>query len=118
MHLAPRPDIKEVKMATIASTLMRRTLAPATVLCAMLLMAVPAGAQGAGMGQGGGQGNGPVGKMCADELAKYCAKVPHGAGEARACLEANRDKVSDNCRWALDNTGAGRGMGRNRQTPN
>jgi hypothetical protein len=103
-------------MATIASTLMRRTLAPATVVCAALLLAAPAGAQG--FGQGGGQGNGPVGRMCAGELAKYCAGVPHGAGQARACLEANRDKVSANCRWALDNTGAGRGMGRNRQTPN
>jgi hypothetical protein len=103
-------------MANIASTLMRRTLAPAAVVCAALLLAAPVQAQG--FGQGGGQGNGPVGKMCADELAKYCAGVPHGAGKARACIEANRDKVSDNCRWALDNTGAGRGMGRNRQAPN
>lgn len=100
-------------MATTALNITRRILTPAAVMCAALLMAAPAGAQG--FGQGGGQGNGPVGKMCASELAKYCAGVPHGAGKARACLDANRDKVSDNCRWALDNTGAGRGMGRGQQ---
>ena len=85
---------------------------------AALLMAVPAGAQGGmgggmGGGQGGGTGAGPVGQMCAADLAKYCAKVPHGSGEARACLEGNRDKLASDCRNALDNTGGG--MGRNRQ---
>lgn len=29
----------------------------------------------------------------------------------RACLEANKDKVSDACRHALDTTGPGKGMG-------
>jgi hypothetical protein len=109
---------QEVAMANIASNLMRRALMPAAVLGAALLMAAPAGAQGMGQGGGMGMGTGPVGKMCANELTKYCAGVPHGAGKARACLDANRDKVSDNCRWALDNTGAGRGMGRGQQTPN
>ncbi|KAA5597288.1 hypothetical protein F1193_14540 [Blastochloris sulfoviridis] len=68
-----------------------------------------------GGGMGGGTGLGPVGQTCTADLAKYCAKVPHGSGEARACLEANRDKLSADCRTALDNTGGGRGMGRNRQ---
>ncbi|ALK08518.1 hypothetical protein [Blastochloris viridis] len=100
-------------MSNTLSKIAFRIVAPAAVLGAALAMAAPAGAQG--MGQGGGQGTGPVGQTCAADLAKYCAKAPHGAGEARACLEDNRAKLTADCRNALDNTGGGRGMGRGQQ---
>jgi len=51
---------------------------------------------------------GPVAKMCAADIAKYCAGKGHTARETRSCLEANREKVSAECRSALDNTGGGR----------
>ncbi len=54
---------------------------------------------------------GPVAQSCADELAKLCADKKHERGEARACLEANRDKLSEACRHALDTTGPGKGGG-------
>lgn len=72
-----------------------------------LASAVPAMAQGAGAG--------PVGTQCKADIAKFCKNASHGNMEARACLEANRDKVSSACRRALDTTGGGRGKGRNRQ---
>ncbi len=51
---------------------------------------------------------GPVATACADEITKFCADKEHGQGEVRACLEANKDKVSDACKTALDTTGGGR----------
>jgi hypothetical protein len=62
-----------------------------------------------------GVGAGPVGTQCKADIAKFCAGAQHGSMAARACLDANRDKVSDGCRRALDTTGGGRGQGRNRQ---
>ena len=55
---------------------------------------------------------GPVAQSCATELTKHCAGKPHERGEARACLEANRDKLSEACRHALDSTGPGKGGGK------
>jgi|CXWK01.1.fsa_nt_gi hypothetical protein len=54
---------------------------------------------------------GPVAQSCGPEMEKFCAGKKHGQGEMRACLEANKDKVSDACRHALDTTGPGKGMG-------
>ena len=62
-----------------------------------------------------GAGTGPVGTQCKADIAKFCKGMGHGSMEARLCLEANRNKVSAACRRALDTTGGGRGMGRNRR---
>jgi hypothetical protein len=52
---------------------------------------------------------GPVATACKEDIAKYCADKEHGQGDVRACLVANKDKVSDVCKQALDNTGPGSG---------
>ena len=54
---------------------------------------------------------GPVAMSCKEDIAKYCADKEHGKGEVRACLEAAKDKVTDECKAALDSTGPGKGMG-------
>lgn len=54
---------------------------------------------------------GPVAMACKEDIAKYCADKEHGKGEVRACLEAAKDKVTDQCKAALDTTGPGKGMG-------
>jgi hypothetical protein len=54
---------------------------------------------------------GPVAMSCKDDIAKYCADKEHGKGEVRACLEAAKDKLSDQCKAALDTTRPGKGMG-------
>jgi Cysteine rich repeat len=77
---------------------LRASLAAATLTLALATGAV---AQGAGQG--------PVGQNCTEDIAKFCAGKEHGGGEVRACLEANKDKVSDACKTALDTTGPGRG---------
>lgn len=51
---------------------------------------------------------GPVAIACKDDIPKHCAGKEHGQGEVRACLEANKDKVSNACREALETTGGGR----------
>lgn len=51
---------------------------------------------------------GPVATACKDDIPKYCAVKEHGQGEVRACLEANKDKVTTACKAALDTTGGGR----------
>jgi hypothetical protein len=86
-----------------------RTIVAAFGIATMmaLLASSPTLAQGAGAG--------PVGTQCKADMAKFCKGSQHGNMEARACLEANRDKVSAACRRALDTTGGGRGLGRNRQ---
>ena len=86
-----------------------RTIVTAIGFAALLGLAsvAPSMAQGVGAG--------PVGTQCKSDIAKFCKNTSHGSMEARACLEANRDKVSSACRRALDTTGGGRGMGRNRQ---
>lgn len=72
------------------------------ILGVALAMAVPAHAQ---------QGQGPVAQACAGDIGKYCEGIEHGAGKVRACLEANKDKVSAGCQSALGSHGPGRGMG-------
>ncbi len=67
--------------------------------CVMLALSVPAFAQ-----------KGPVARQCANDIQSYCAGKGHGARQTRSCLETNRDKVSDQCRQALDTTGKGRGQ--------
>lgn len=87
---------------------MTRIIASIAIAGALLIAAAPAQAQGQRAGTG------PVGRSCAGDLATYCAGVRHGTMEARNCLEANRPRISGDCRRALDTTGGGRGMGRNR----
>lgn len=53
-------------------------------------------------------GHGPVATACVDDIAQFCAGKEHGQGEVRACLEANKDKVSAACKTALETTGGGR----------
>ncbi len=52
--------------------------------------------------------NGPVATACKDDIPKLCAGNEHGQGNVRACLEANKDKVSAACKTALETTGGGR----------
>ena len=87
------------------------TIAVACIAAAMLAAPNASIAQGRGMGMGGGAGAGPVATACKSDIAKYCSKLKHGRGEVRACLNKNRAKVSRECRYALDNTGGGRGGG-------
>lgn len=54
---------------------------------------------------------GPVAAACKDDIAAHCAGMQHGQGGVRACLEANKTKVSEACKAALDSTGPGKGMG-------
>lgn len=56
----------------------------------------------AGLGGPAAAQQGPVASACANEMAQVCAGKKHGQGEMRACLEANKDKVSPACKQALD----------------
>lgn len=69
-----------------------------------LLNALPAQAQQ-------GRGQGPVAQACAADIGKFCEGLTHGGGKVRACLEANKDKVSAQCSTALATHGPGRGQG-------
>ncbi|CCE04855.1 conserved exported hypothetical protein [Bradyrhizobium sp. STM 3843] len=60
------------------------------------------------------QGTRVVSAQCATDIQTFCAGKGHGSGQTRSCLEANRDKVSADCRHALDTTGPGRGRRSNR----
>lgn len=71
-----------------------------TLALAVSLLAAPALAQGTGTG--------PVARACEADIKTYCAGLEHGQGEVRACLEENKDKVSDACKEALETTGHGR----------
>ncbi len=55
---------------------------------------------------------GPVTALCTQDIQTYCSGKGHGSRQTRTCLEANRDKLTAECRQALDTTG--RGKGRNR----
>jgi hypothetical protein len=39
---------------------------------------------------------------CKDDIQKLCASEPKGQGKIKACLETNKDKVSPDCKTALD----------------
>ena len=54
---------------------------------------------------------GPVATACAADISKFCAGKGHGNRQTRSCLEANREKLSEGCRRALDTTGGGRRRG-------
>jgi hypothetical protein len=83
---------------------------PRTLIAAL---AVAAFATGAAAQRG--DGSGPVAAACQDDIAKYCSDKSHGDRSVRTCLEANKDKVAQACRTALDTTGGGRGQGRKNQ---
>ena len=55
-----------------------------------------------------GMGRGPVANACATEINTHCAKLSHGGGQVRACLQSHRRELSPECQKALDNTGYGR----------
>jgi hypothetical protein len=73
-----------------------------------LLIAAAVLATFASPGLAQGTGAGPVGQQCSKDIKTFCAGLRHGSAEIRACLEANRQKVSPACRRALDGTGGGR----------
>jgi cysteine rich repeat protein len=70
-------------------------------IAATLLISIACAATGAAQ-------HGPVASACKDDIPKLCPGLEHGQGEIRGCLEANKDKVSEACKTALDNTRAGR----------
>lgn len=76
---------------------MKTTKTLVAALALATTMSAPVWAQG-----------GPVSTACKDDIAEFCAGKEHGQGEVRACLEANKDKVSSACKTALDTTGGGR----------
>lgn len=39
---------------------------------------------------------------CKDDIQKFCANEPKGQGKIKACLQSNSDKVSPDCKAALD----------------
>lgn len=76
--------------------MIRQVWGAAALAMAAAVWAGPAGAE-----------DGPVAKACAEDKAKFCADVPHGGGQVRACLDANQDKVSETCRTAMGLHGPG-----------
>uniref|UniRef100_Q07Q79 Uncharacterized protein n=1 Tax=Rhodopseudomonas palustris (strain BisA53) TaxID=316055 RepID=Q07Q79_RHOP5 len=87
---------------------MSKTLSITTALFAVLSIAAIEPA----MAQGRGYGYGPVGTVCARDIAAHCSGYSHGNRGVRMCLERRRSQLSGACKSALDNTGGGRGMGR------
>ena len=55
-----------------------------------------------------GMGRGPVASACATEINTHCAKLSHGGGQVRACLQSHSRELSPECQKALDSTGYGR----------
>jgi hypothetical protein len=47
------------------------------------------------------QGKGRL-AACKEDIQKFCASEPKGQGKVRACLQSNKDKVSADCKTALD----------------
>lgn len=41
-------------------------------------------------------------QACKTDIEKFCADVPRGQHKTRPCLEANKDKLSGECRTALE----------------
>lgn len=81
-----------------------------------LLTALAIAAFATGAAAQRGDGSGPVATACQDDIAKYCSDKSHGDRSVRTCLEANKDKVAEACRTALDTTGPGRGRGQGRKS--
>ena len=44
---------------------------------------------------------GAVREACKADIATHCAGLEPGGGRIRACLKANRDKLSDGCKAAI-----------------
>lgn len=63
----------------------------------------------------GALAQGPVATACKDNMPKVCTGEEYVQGEMRACLEANKDKVSAACKAALESTAPGMGMGQGPQ---
>lgn len=66
-------------------------------VAAGLLAAGAALAQGTPQGGGGGGGGGGM-AACRDDAQKFCADKT--GPDRRACMEANKDKLSDACKAA------------------
>ncbi|MBS0246469.1 MAG: hypothetical protein JSR61_07590 [Proteobacteria bacterium] len=79
----------------------------ALTLGAAIVFAAVSHAQPAGP-RNQGPGTGPVVAACQNETQQLCEGKEHGGGAIRACLEANRAKLSTDCKNALDSTGPGR----------
>jgi hypothetical protein len=47
------------------------------------------------------QGKGRL-AACKEAIQKLCASEPKGQGKVKACLKSNKDKVSADCKTALD----------------
>jgi hypothetical protein len=62
-----------------------------------LLVATTAAAQG-----GGSPAERQVGQACMPDIRRHCANVERGDGRIVACLRQNSEKVSPECRKALD----------------
>jgi hypothetical protein len=50
-----------------------------------------------------------IATACKEDIAKYCADKRRGTGEVLTCLKANKDKISQRCKNALQYTGPARG---------
>ena len=70
-----------------------------------LVLASAAGAQQSGLGA--------AAEKCAQDLKTHCSSAQQGGGSSRACLERNHQKLSAQCKQALDPYGRG-GPGRGR----
>ncbi|MBS0535078.1 MAG: hypothetical protein JSR72_13555 [Proteobacteria bacterium] len=74
----------------------------ATLVFVSVSQAQPAGPRNQG------PGTGPVVAACQSDIEQLCEGKEHGSGAIRVCLEANRAKLSTECKNALDSTGPGR----------
>ncbi len=81
---------------------MRKTSIAVLTLVSSFALAAPAFAQRPE------PGTGPVAAACQQDIEKLCPNTTHGRGEARACLEQNKSRVSAACATALESTGPGR----------
>jgi hypothetical protein len=69
------------------------TLMRAFILALFAAASISAAAQAQGKGRLA---------ACKDDIQKFCASEPKGQGKVKACLESNKDKVSPDCKTALD----------------
>lgn len=58
---------------------------------------------------------GPVHTACKDDIAKFCAEKGQKHGATRACLDANKDKVSEGCRTVLEQHSPGQNKMQNKE---
>lgn len=60
----------------------------------ILVLASAAGAQQPGLG--------PAAEKCAQDMKTHCSNAQQGGGSSRGCLERNHQKLSAQCKQALD----------------